>query len=153
MAEKDFLGRGMKFPPQINRATGRFVTVDEDESVRQSMYLILMTQLTERPLRPDFGSELMGYTFMDVNANSIGWITRTIREQIALQEPRVSDVDIDVNMPDTSGMVVFDIKYRVTDTDTPGNLVFPFYLRGQTPEEEEEERESIAYEPQQVEEA
>ena len=96
MAVNDFLGKGMKFPPQINKATGRFATVDGEESVRQSLYIILMTQISERPLRPDFGSELMGYTFMDINPNSINWMTRTIREQIALQEPRVTDIDIDV---------------------------------------------------------
>jgi phage baseplate assembly protein W len=116
------------------------------------MYLILMTHLTERPLRPDFGSELMGYTFMDVNAGSIGWITRTIREQVALQEPRVTDIDISTDVSPGSGMVLFDIRYTITDTNTTGNLVFPFYMRAQTEEEEQEEKESIAYEPQIVEE-
>lgn len=152
MAEKDYLGKGMKFPPQINEATGRFVTVSAEESVRQSLYLILMTQLSERPMRPDFGSELMGYTFMDINAGSLAWITRAIREQIALQEPRVTDVDIDTEITGTSGMVLFDIRYRVADTNTEDNLVFPFYMRAQTEEEEEEEKESLAYEPQIVEE-
>ena len=152
MADKDFLGKGMKFPPEINRATGRFVTVDENDSVRQSLYLILMTQLGERPLRPEYGSQLMSYTFMDINAGTINWITRSIREQIIQQEPRVSNVDVVPEVSDRSGKVVFDIRYRVTSTNTSGNLVFPFYMRAQTEEEEEEEKESLAYEPQQVEE-
>ncbi len=152
MADKDFLGVGMKFPPQINKATGRFMTVSAEDSVRQSLYLILMTHLTERPMRPDFGSELMSYTFMDVNAGSIAWITRTIREQIALQEPRVTDVDISTDVTSGSGMVLFDIRYRITESNTMDNLVFPFYMNAQTEEEEEEEKESIAYEPQIVEE-
>ncbi len=153
MAENDFLGKGMKFPPQINQATGRIMTVDAEDVVKQSLYLILMTQLSERPMRPDFGSELMGYTFMDVNAASIGWITRTIREQIAIQEPRVTDVEIAVDASGTSGMIVFDIRYRITETNTEGNLVFPFYTNSsQTEEEAQEEKESYAYEPQIVEE-
>ncbi len=152
MADKDFLGVGMKFPPQINKATGRFMTVSAEDSARQSLYLILMTHLTERPMRPDFGSELMSYTFMDVNAGSIAWITRTIREQIALQEPRVTDVDISTDVTSGSGMVLFDIRYRITESNTMDNLVFPFYMNAQTEEEEEEEKESIAYEPQIVEE-
>ena len=32
MENNDFLGKGMKFPPQINSATGRFVTVSDLES-------------------------------------------------------------------------------------------------------------------------
>ena len=152
MAERDFLGKGMKFPPQINAATGRFVTVSAQESVKQSLYLILMTQLSERPMRPDFGSELMGYTFMDINAGSIAWITRAIREQIALQEPRVTDVDIIPEVTANSGMILFDIRYRLADSNTEDNMVFPFYMRSQTADEEEEEEESLAYEPQIVEE-
>ena len=59
-----FLGKGMKFPPQINKATGRFMTSSEKENIKESIYLILMTQKTERFMRPDFGSSIMQYTFM-----------------------------------------------------------------------------------------
>ena len=152
MKEKEFLGKGMKFPPQINKATGRFETISAEESVKQAIYLILMTQVSERPLRPDFGSSLMGYTFMDINANSIGWVTRSIKEQITRQEPRVSDVDVITDATSRSGVVLFDIRYRVIATNSEGNLVFPFYTGGNTAEEEEKEKESIAYEPQSVEE-
>lgn len=153
MDDKAYLGIGMKFPPEVNRATGRFVTVNAEESVRQSLYLILMTQISERPIRPEFGSELMSYTFMDINVNSINWIIRTIKEQIALQEPRVTDVSVVPEATDNSGKILFDIRYRISETNTPGNLVFPFYMRAQSEEEEEvEERETEAYEPQEVEE-
>ncbi len=152
MADNSFLGKGMKFPPQVNLATGRIETVSEQESVRQSLYLILMTQLTERPMRPDYGSELMGYTFMDINAGSLGWITRVIREQITKQEPRVSDIEINTEVTPNSGMVLFDIRYRVIDTNNEDNLVFPFYMKAQSVEEEVQEKESLAYEPQTVEE-
>ena len=152
MATKDFLGTGMKFPPQINEATGRFVTVSADESVKQSIYLILTTQLSERPMRPEFGSEIMGYTFMDINAGTLGWITRTISEQITSQEPRISELNIEPEVTGNSGMIIFNIRYRIADTNTEDNLVFPFYMRAQTEEEEEEEKESLAYEPQVVEE-
>ena len=59
MADKAFLGMGMKFPPQINPATGRFVVSTNEESVKESIYLILMTQKSERFLRPEFGSDLL----------------------------------------------------------------------------------------------
>ena len=34
MPEDHFLGTGMKFPPQINPATGRFMVSSEEESVK-----------------------------------------------------------------------------------------------------------------------
>ena len=43
MPGNTFLGTGMKFPPQVDKATGRFVVSSEEESVKESVYLILMT--------------------------------------------------------------------------------------------------------------
>ena len=143
---KDFLGKGMKFPPQINPATGRFVTVSEEESVRQSIYLILMTQRTERPLRPAFGSNIMSYTFMDQNANRIGMMVRTIKEQIISQEPRVTDVKVSVESGAQRGVLLFNIDYTVTDSNTRDNFVFPFYLNVTAEENSEGEPESYEQE-------
>ncbi len=152
MADTDnsFLGKGMKFPPQINPATGRFVTASAEESVKQSIYLILMTQVTERPLRPEFGSNILSYTFMDKNVGRLNMVSRTIREQISTQEPRVSDVSVDIDMGERSGVLIFNIDYTIAATNTRDNLVFPFYLN--VTDEEEEEGEPEIYEPETVEE-
>ena len=147
---KDYLGKGMKLPPQVNPATGRFVTVSEEESVRQSIYLILMTQHTERPLRPDFGSNIMSYTFMDQNAGRIGMMVRTIKEQIITQEPRVTDVHVGVESGAQRGVLLFNIDYTVVNSNTRDNFVFPFYLNITAEENSEGEPES--YEPEIIEE-
>ncbi len=149
MADKEFLGKGMKFPPQVNSATGRFVTVSEEESVKESIYLILMTQQTERPLRPEFGSNIMSYTFMDQNLTQLTMVSRTIRDQIARQEPRINDVQIRMDSGNQNGVIYFNIAYTITSTNTRDNLVFPFYLNQTT---EAEEGEPEAYEPEEVEE-
>ncbi|MCR5654162.1 MAG: GPW/gp25 family protein [Lachnospiraceae bacterium] len=149
MDDNSFLGKGMKFPPQINPATGRFVTVSEAESVKESIYLILMTQQSERPLRPTFGSNIMSYTFMDMNLTRLTMITRTIREQILTQEPRVRDVDIRLQESNQRGVVLFEISYVIISSHTRDNFVFPFYLNAT---ETEEEGEPETYEPETVEE-
>ena len=94
MPDKKFLGSGMKFPPQINEATGRFMTSSAEQSVKESIYLILMTQRTERFARPEYGSTLMSYTFMDTNITALNMMKRDLADQILTQEPRVSDVEI-----------------------------------------------------------
>ncbi len=147
---KDFLGKGMKFPPQINPATGRFVTSSEEESVRESIYLILMTQQTERPLRPAFGSNIMSYTFMDINMGQLNMVARTIREQIMAQEPRISDVRVGMEQGNQRGLVLFNVEYTITSTNTKDNYVFPFYLNATS--EAEEEGEPEYYEPENTEE-
>jgi len=149
MSDKPFLGVGMKFPPQINPATGRFVTVSEEESVKESIYLILMTQQTERPLRPTFGSNIMSYTFMDMNLTRLTMAARTLKEQILAQEPRVSDVQVTMEDSRQRGVLLFHIDYTVINSNKRDNLVFPFYLNV---EEIEEEGEPETYEPETVEE-
>ena len=147
---KDYLGKGIKFPPQINPATGKFVTVSEEESVKQSLYLILMTQRSERPLRPNFGSNIMSYTFMDQNAGTLGMMKRTIKEQITAQEPRVSNVQVTLESGSQRGVLLFNIEYTVISTNSRNNFVFPFYLNV-TPDEKSEGEPEI-YEPEIVEE-
>ena len=128
MENNDFLGKGMKFPPQINSATGRFVTVSDLESVKESVYLILMTQKSERFLRPEFGSELMAYTFMDVNLTNINIMCGNIRREIQRQEPRVSDVEVSADPNIKDGCLVIKVDYYVIGSNTRDNFVFPFYL-------------------------
>lgn len=145
MASKQYLGSGMKFPPQINPATGRFMVSSEEESVKESIYLILMTQKTERFLRPDFGSTLMSYTFMDINITSINMMIRTLTEQILSQEPRIRNVDITADSETRQGCLLVNIEYTIIESNVRDNLVFPFYLNAVI---EDEENESEQYEPE-----
>lgn len=140
MPGNGFLGAGMKFPPQVDKATGRFVASSGEESVRESVYLILMTQKTERFLRPDFGSSLMSYTFMDINATTINMMVRDITQQILEQEPRVQDVAITTDLKVREGRLFINIDYTVRGSNVRDNLVFPFYLNA---------AEEEAYEPEQ----
>lgn len=149
MGEKDYLGVGMKFPPQVNPATGRIVTISDEARIRQSMYLILSTQLSERPMRPDFGSNMMALAFMDINASNINMIIRSITDQISRQEPRVEDIRVDVRDSRVSGTIIFNISYTIKATQARDSLVYPYYLN-QTPEEEEKETQD--YEPETIEE-
>lgn len=141
MADRRFLGTGMKFPPQIDPATGRFVTVSGNRAVKESLYLILMTQTTERLVRPEFGSDIMSFTFMDTGTTVMSMFRRNITETILNQEPRISDVDVDMEFREKQGAIIISINYLVAATNSRENLVFPFYLdRGQSMEEEEEKR-------------
>ena len=135
MPDKKFLGCGMKFPPQINAATGRFMTSSAEQSVKESIYLILMTQRTERFARPGYGSNLMSYTFMDTNLTALNMMRRDLIEQILTQEPRVSDVAIEMDTQTKDGCLIINIDYMVSETNQRDNLVFPFYLNAETEEE------------------
>lgn len=134
--DSTFLGKGMKFPPQINSATGRFAVSSGAIDVKESIYIILMTRIGERFIRPGFGSTLQTYSFMDVNMTNITLMSRDLSNQLISQEPRITDVDITVDAVTREGCLLINIGYRLIESNETENMVFPFYLDTVTEEEE-----------------
>jgi phage baseplate assembly protein W len=139
MAEigREFLGGGMKFPPQVNRATGRFAVSDGQQSVKESVYLILMTAAGERWLAPLFGSRLAGYAFMDVNLTNLSMMRNDLTRVLLEQEPRLSDVQIDIDAESMTDRLIVSIAYRIAADNSVDNMVFPFYLNASAEAAEE----------------
>lgn len=135
MEEKEFLGKGMKFPPQINNASGRFVVSSGTIGIKESIYIILMTQKSERFTRPEFGSRILSYTFMDTSVTRLNMLGRELRETILEQEPRVDEVEVQVDSRQEAGCLIISIDYYVASSNTRENLVFPFYLNAQSGED------------------
>lgn len=138
---QEFLGSGMKFPPQINPATGRFEVAKGETSVKESVYIILMTQKSERWIRPEFGSSLMNYTFMDTSTTMLNLMAREIAGDLMKQEPRLADVNIKIDAKSKQGCLIIYIDYLIRETNTRDNLVFPFYLDTTWEETKETEEE------------
>jgi phage baseplate assembly protein W len=138
MEDKDnsFLGIGMKFPPQANKATGRFAVSSGEQSVKEAVYLIMMTAMGERELAPRFGSMLARYAFMDINLTNLSIMRRDVAELITSQEPRISDVEVDIDAESRNDCLIVNIRYRVAETNTVDNFVFPFYLKASAEGEE-----------------
>lgn len=142
MAEKVFLGKGMKFPPQINPTTGRFVCVSGEESIKESIYLILMTQKTERFMRPEYGSNAMNYVFAQTDATMLNLMAYEIENDITSNEPRVEQVNVTLDAQSRQGCLFVYIDYVVRGKNVRENMVFPFYL-GEEPQEKGEVYETM----------
>lgn len=128
MKDGDFLGTGMRFPPRIEPGSGRFALAGGRQSVRESVYLILMTNRGERWLRPGFGSQMVNYAFMDPSPTMLRLLSDELRQMILEQEPRISSVDIEIDEKSRQGCLLVDIQYMVAASNSRENLVFPFYL-------------------------
>ena len=125
------------------------MTVSEAESVRESVYQILMTQQGERLTRPAFGSNLLSYTFMDMSNGPIALMIRDLTETLRQHEPRIDRIEINAEPSPRQGVLIITIDYMLRATNTKDNLVFPFYLNAAV---EQEEEEPEYYEPEIVEE-
>ena len=123
MADEMFLGTGMKFPPQVNPTTGRFVCVSGRESVKESIYLILMTQKTERFMRPDFGSNATGYVFAQTDATMLNLMAHEIEGDIMRNEPRVEDVRIRMDADSRPGCLFIYLDYLVRGENVRENKI------------------------------
>lgn len=141
--KKDFLGVGVKFPLQVDPGTGRFVTTSAEEDIKQSIYVILMTAKSERLTVPDFGSRINKYVFEQMSLTTLTMMQNEIAATITQQEPRVANVIVDV-YPRSKGssQLIIDIRYLITETNQPSNMVFPFYLNNDEESENEWQNES-----------
>lgn len=124
-----FLGRGFRFPIEVDAVTGRMKTSACEEDIKEAIYLILMTKKGERVLKPEFGCGIHDYIFGTMDFTSLKEMERSVEEALILWEPRIRDIDVEVDMDEMeSGKLIVHIGYVVRTTNNPFNLVFPFYI-------------------------
>jgi hypothetical protein len=124
-----FLGRGWKFPIQVDPATGRIRMSEHEDDIAEAIRIILGTAPGERVMRPDFGCGVHEYVFGDTDDTTLRLLEHTIVEAIRIWEPRVEDIEAEAE-PDKAepGKVWIRISYTVRTTNNVYNQVYPFYL-------------------------
>ncbi|WON73517.1 GPW/gp25 family protein [Nitrosospira sp. Is2] len=127
------LGVGWGFPVKraddSAQASAHFVIAEYEESVRQSIVIILSTAKGERVMRPDFGSGLSELVFAVNNAGTRAMAEFEVREALEKWEPRIDVLGVESSTGGDRGeqLMIF-IDYRVRTTDNRYNMVYPFYL-------------------------
>jgi phage baseplate assembly protein W len=124
----EFVGTGWRFPI-LPDAAGGLTYSDGDENVEQSLKILLLTNLGQRVMRPDFGCKAPSLVFAPGSVQYLSLLEDTIRDAVRDWEPRVDleEVRAEPGTEDETRITV-DIRYRVRRTNTRTNLVFPFYL-------------------------
>src|ERR1044071_954688 len=126
---KIFLGKGWQFPVAVD-ADGELEVAEYEESVRQSIWLILGTAKGERVMRPDFGCGIYDMVFEVNSSTTAAEAAEEGRHALVSFEPRIDVLDIDVSPGDDGEVLYISIDYQVRATNTVFNLVYPFYLEG-----------------------
>jgi phage baseplate assembly protein W len=135
--DKDFLGKGLRFPVSIN-LNGGVSTSQYEENVRQSLFVILGTAPGERLNRPRFGCRIHDLMFAPNNPVTAARAEVFCEEAILKFEPRIEKVVCRAGPnSDEPNRLDVRIEYVIAGkNDQKRNLVFPFYLK---PEEEQPE--------------
>ena len=127
MAE-EFIGSGWGFPLSTT-STGAIALVSGDREIEEAIRIILSTSQGERPMRPEFGCGIHDHVFDPADATTSGIIVYEVKRALARWEPRVTVLGVNVLMDRANdGTLYIDITYAKRGSNSPRNLVFPFYV-------------------------
>jgi phage baseplate assembly protein W len=127
MGIEDFLGRGWKYPIFIENE--KITSSGGEDSIKESIIIILTTGKGERVMRPDFGCRIYELAFALNDTSTASLIQYYIQEALLKWEPRIEVLDISVAPDEDEGnLLSINIEYMVKTTNTRDNLVYPFYL-------------------------
>lgn len=128
----EILGTGIAFPLGVD-ATGRIALSSDETDIAQAIRLIIGTTPGERPMRPEFGCGVHDFVFERIDADTLSRIEETVRAALERWEPRITVEAISFGGQtgaeiDNSGLLTINVDYRVRETNTVRNLVYPFYV-------------------------
>jgi len=126
---KSFLGRGIKFPLQVNSVGGLAISEGAD-NIEESIRCIIGTAVGERVMRPRFGCRIHDYVFHPNSASTAGMVQLYVLESLEKWEPRVEKISVNAEPdPKRPSVMLVHIHYTIRSTNQDKNLVYPFYLR------------------------
>jgi phage baseplate assembly protein W len=124
-----FLGKGWSFPPSFDRDEQTVVMVTAEEDIRQSLYVLLATIPGERVMLPEYGCFLHDHVFDLIGETLITHLKGLIEHAILFFEPRIVVENIAITAADSGiGRLDIQLDYRIIQTNTRNNMVFPYYF-------------------------
>jgi phage baseplate assembly protein W len=130
MDKGGIFGRGIAFPPRI-AGDGRVAWSEGETNVREAIQIILMTELRERVMQPDFGGSLGEFLFEPNTVTTRHLIKDRIARALLQWEPRISveAVDVAEDSQDAQGAVA-TITYKLLATQTLESISLNVTLAG-----------------------
>jgi uncharacterized protein len=128
--EASFLGVGWSFPPRFVAGTapgtGRVELRSAREDIEESLRILFSTAPGERMFEPAYGLDLRVHLFDSLDTTDRTDLEDRSRIAVALYEPRIDVLALEVTGPDTAGRLALSLEYRIRATNSRFNLVIPF---------------------------
>lgn len=127
--DKSFIGTGWGFPPRFTKGLGvEMVSLEED--IIQSLTILLSTTPGERIFRYDYGCNIRQWVFEEMNLSNETLIIENIEQAILFFEPRIEVEQISLDTKDElEGILWITIDYRIRETNSRSNMVYPYYFK------------------------
>lgn len=130
---KTFLGRGWAFPPRFDTGTKVLALTEDEEDVRQSLYILLHTEPGERIMNPEYGCPLRQFLFEMPTLTRLTQLQQAVERAILRFEPRVTAGKVRANTEQLNdGLLLLEVEYTVRTINSRHNVVYPFYFQEAT---------------------
>ena len=130
MDEGKVFGRGISFPPRIG-PDGRLAWSVGAENIRESIRIILLTEMNERLMLPEFGGGLQSFLYEPNIVATHRLIQERITQSLGRWESRINLENVSViASPDDPQAAVVTITYRLVATGVTERLGLTVRLTG-----------------------
>jgi len=124
-----YLGTGWQFPVRVNPQGGLSFSSGE-QSIAESIWVILSTAPGERQMRPQFGCGMQEMVFAPNNPTTFGNVAHQVRKALTENESRIDVLNVQVQTtPDEPNKVLIRVDYRIRSNNSYHNLVYPFFIK------------------------
>jgi phage baseplate assembly protein W len=123
-------GRSVSFPPRVG-PDGRMAWSEGEQNIRESIQVILLTNLRERIRLPEFGGGLNRYLFEPNTVSTRHLIEERIVQALKRWEPRIAvqSVRVEEDSADREAAIA-TVQYKLVATQTPQLLSLGVRLAG-----------------------
>ena len=122
------LGTGWGFPPAFSRESGVHMVSDE-EDIRQSLQILLSTEVGERVMQPKYGCNMNRLVFEPLDTSLQTYMKHLINTAILYFEPRIILNSVQLEAFVNEGRIDINLDYTIATTNTRHNYVYPFYKK------------------------
>ncbi len=126
--ENSFLGIGWGFPVRFDDINMDNSMVTKEEDIYQSLRILLGTQPGERTMQPRFGCNMRQFMHEVATESLFTRIKQVIKDSILRFEARIDVESIQTEYDPNEGILHITIDYRIRQTNSRHNMVYPFYL-------------------------
>lgn len=130
MDEGKIFGRGIAFPPRIGE-DGRVAWSQGPQNIRESIQIILLTELGERLRLPEFGGGLKTFLFEPNTVSTRRLIQEQITQALGRWEPRISVESVVVEQdPEHDQAAIATINYKLVANQVGQQVSLSVILTG-----------------------
>lgn len=125
----DIKRRGWAFPIEIDEKTGKVKEIDDKDMIKQSIIMILSTEIGDRKMLPEYGCALRQFMFEPITYTLLKRIEKEVDRAIRKWESDINGISVAANQNYSDGnRVEIVIEYFIEGDANPQSISIPLSL-------------------------